>query len=202
MATRAASKPIELVFDPIQTEHLEIGILGKTPIILNTMSAKARQQILLPSGPKNAAEKRSSLKHDPYAEFRESGYRLREPDAPTLLAILSSSFLGAIKTAALDTPGAARAQIGRLVDVEGNRLPIWGTPRLLMSVTRSADIGKTPDIRTRCILPEWATIITISYQVPILRRASVVNLLSTAGRPAVLAIGEKRKAPVTTARSR
>ena len=192
MATKAAAKPVELVFEAVRQERIEVGILGRSPFIANTMSQKAKRQILLPSGPMNAAEKKSNLKHDPYTEFRQSGYRLRDPDAPTLMAILASSFLQAVETAALDTPGVNKTQIGRLVDVEGNRLPLWGTPKLFMAVTRSADIAKTPDIRTRAIFDTWATIVTISYAVPILRQKSVIrNLLITAG--VTSGVGDWRK---------
>ena len=87
--------------------------------------------------------------------------------------------------AALDLPGARKAQIGRLVQVkEGtyrDLIPIYGEPQLLMSVTRSADMNRTPDIRSRCIIPNWAAQITISFVLPTLRETAVVNLLAAAG---------------------
>jgi len=87
-------------------------------------------------------------------------------------------------TAALDLPGVKGAQIGRLVTVVGHRVPLWGGAKLLMAVTRSADMNKTPDIRTRAISPEWGTIITISYVRPLITEKTIVNLLSTGGQSA------------------
>ncbi len=142
--------------------QIETGIVGLTPFLHNRMSEKARHELLMPRGRKNAAERASTLKHDPVEEFRASMYRLAEDDAPTQAAMMASAFKGAMMTAALDLPGASKAQIGRLVWVEGHYIPIWGDLKLHMSVTRSADMAKTPDIRTRAITPEWAAIITIS----------------------------------------
>jgi hypothetical protein len=164
--------------------QIETGILGLTPYIHNRMSEKARRTLLLPKGRMNAAERASTLKHDPIDEFEASPYTLTADDAPTLLAVMASAFKGAMMTAALDLPGVKRAQIGRLIWVEGYRIPFWGNLELLMSVTRSADIGKTPDIRTRAISPQWATIITISYVKPLITDKTIVNLLSTGGRSA------------------
>jgi hypothetical protein len=50
-----------------------------------------------------------------------------------------------------------------------------------MAVTRSADINRTPDIRTRAILPEWACELSITFTTSVLRESSIVNLLSAAG---------------------
>ncbi len=44
-----------------------------------------------------------------------------------------------------------------------------------MSVVRSADIGKTPDIRTRAILPAWAARITVTYVTPKLTANAVLT---------------------------
>ena len=87
-------------------------------------------------------------------------------------------------TAALDLPGSNKTQIGRLVWVEGYRVPLWGTAELHMSVTRSADMAHTPDIRTRAISPEWGCVIVISYVRPLVTEKAIVNLLSTGGRSA------------------
>jgi hypothetical protein len=84
-------------------------------------------------------------------------------------------------TAALDTPGAKKAQIGRLVYIEGEQLPIYGTPKVFMAITRSADMNKTPDVRTRALLPEWACKLRITFTKPILREQSIMNLLAAAG---------------------
>lgn len=165
----------------IRKSTLEVCVLGTSPIILNRMSEKAMHELLLPRGKKNAAEKASTLKHEPMEEFRASPYVDRDESAPTLLQHLSAAFKKAMSGAALDLPGASKAQIGRLVWVEGERVPIWGVPQMLMSVTRSADMNKTPDVRTRAIVPQWATRFKVSFTESLIKTQSVVNLLASAG---------------------
>lgn len=165
----------------ISRQHISVNILGSTPVICNRMSEKARHELLLPAAKKNAAAKQASLKHNPVAEFQASPYTLTDDAAPTLLAMMSSAFKGAMCTAALDLPGTKKAQIGRLVHVEGDYTPIYGLPRLFMSVVRSADMNRTPDIRSRAIIPHWACKIEISFVSPILNAQGIINLLTAAG---------------------
>jgi len=177
----ATAKSVEL--DVLKVDHgqLEFLVLGTTPLILNRMSEKALRAILMPSAKKNAAEKASSLKHNPKEEFRASPYLDLDDSAPTYLQHLASAFKGAIKSAALDLPGSSKSQIGRLTWVNGERVSIYGVPQLFMSVTRSADINKTPDIRTRAIVPEWCCRLSVSFVRPNLKEQAVANLLASAG---------------------
>jgi hypothetical protein len=115
-------------------------------------------------------------------EFRDSPYRLHDENEPTLLAHLATAFKRAIANTAVDIPGAKKAQMGRLMWVEGEKIPLYGIPKMHMSVTRSADMNKTPDVRTRCIIPEWAARITVTFTVPLLKEPVVSNLLAAAGQ--------------------
>lgn len=178
MATKTQETTIYV--PEIRKTRVKVHILGTSPLILNRMSEKARHELLLPRGRMNSAQKQSNLKHDPIAEFRASPYLLPE-GAPALLALMSSAFKGAMGTAALDLPGTKKAQIGRLVYVEGDYTAVYGVPKVLMSVTRSADINNTPDIRTRAILPEWACALEISFVEPLLNEQAIGRLLSAAG---------------------
>jgi len=169
--------------DVLKVTHstLDFCVLGSTPIILNRMSEKVLRELLMPKGKKTASEKASSQKHIPLEEFRDSPYTNRDEDGATLIQHLSSAFKGAIKAAALDMPGATKSQIGRLTWVNGERVDIYGVPELLMSVTRSADINKTPDVRTRAIVPLWAARVSVSFVTPLLREQGIANLLASAG---------------------
>lgn len=181
----ASKEPTVIEIPVTEIGQITTGILGVTPYLHNRMAEKARQEILFPKGRKNAVEKATTMKHEPVAEFRASPYTFAvDDDQPTLLAAMASSFKGAMMTAALDLPGVNKSQIGRLIWVEGHHIPLWGDAQLHMSVTRSADMAKTPDIRTRAISPEWAAIITISYVKPLMTEKTIVNLLSTGGRSA------------------
>lgn len=175
----------------INRKTFTIAIIGERPLILNKVSEKARRELLFPSGGRRTtAERRASLKHDPHAEFLASPYVLKDEDAPTLLAIKAEMPKAAMMDAALDLEGVNRTQIGRLLWVVGEMLPVWGVPQLLMSVVRNADPQRTPDVRTRCIIPRWATILPISYTTPHLTQRSVVNLCTAAGQ--ICGIGDYR----------
>lgn len=181
MPATKTSETTQIVVNPIDQRTIRVAILGTQPLILNRQAEKAKRELLLPSGRKTTADRAANLKHDPLAEYRASPYVLPEDDAPTALAALSAWFKGAMMTASLDLPGTKRTQIGRLLWVEGQRVPLWGVPELFMSVTRSADINRTPDIRTRAIVPEWAVELDISFVSPLLNERSVINLLAAAG---------------------
>jgi hypothetical protein len=159
---------------------VEVCIIGRSPLICNRMSEKAMRELIYPHGRKTTAEKAGSLKHDPWKEFRDSPYtNLNE--GPTRLQIPSSMFKGAMRSAAVDLPGATKAQIGRLVYVLDDRIDLYGTPQIMLAVTRSSDIGRTPDVRSRAILPRWACKIRVAFVKPILNETAVYHLIAGSG---------------------
>ncbi len=184
----SATTVIEIA--PIQTETITVSIRGVSPLIINRLAEKARQELLLPKGRKTTADRASNLKHDPLSEFRSSPYIRIEDDAETYLAIMASSFKKAMMGAALRLPGAKKTEIAQLVHVEGQLAGVFGIPEVFCAITRSADQNRTPDVRTRCIVPEWAAVITITYMVPIITQTSVLNLLSAAGQ--ICGVGDWR----------
>jgi hypothetical protein len=184
MAARKTEAAATIEINPIDQRTSELYVLGVRPLICNRMSQKAARELLAPAGRKTAAARQSTLKHDPLEEFRGSPYTLTDPAAPTLLAVMSSAFKAAMATAALDLPGQKRAQIGRLVWVEDDLTPVYGTPKMFMSVVRSADFNRTPDIRTRAIVWPWAAVVRITYVVPLMSPNAVVNLAAAGGKTA------------------
>lgn len=181
MATKAMQENQEVQIVKIETQTVNYCVLGTSPLICNRMSQKGWHELLAPKGKKTTAEKASNMKHNPLQEFRDSPYVMVNPSAPTLLAILPTAFKKAMGTAALDSPGAKKSQIGRLVSVDWDMQPVYGTPRVHMAITRSADMNRTPDVRTRAILPEWACKLRVTFVKPILREKSVTDLLVAAG---------------------
>lgn len=165
----------------VTTGTFECCIVGTSPLILNRMSEKAKHELLLPRGRKNAVERATTLKHLPIDEYRASAYTLKDDSQPTFLAMLSTSFKGALRSAALDMPGAKKAQIGRLTYIAGDYVGIYGVPKLFMSIVRSADMNKTPDVRTRAIVPHWACRVSVTFVQPLIRAQAVANLLAAAG---------------------
>jgi hypothetical protein len=170
-----------LDFIQVNRGQVEFYLLGESPMILNAMSEKAHHELLLPKGRKSAAEKAISLKHDPVNEFKDSMYYARDEKSPTLIVQKATAFKKAAMGAALDIPGAKKAQMGRLMYVVGDEVPVYGTPEVMMSIVRSADMNKTPDVRTRAILPAWCAHIQVEFAEPMLKGPVLSKLFAAAG---------------------
>lgn len=182
MPKKAPERGDEIQVVQVKRGRVTFCVLGTTPLICHRLSEKARRELLLPSPKKTAADKATTLKHDPYEEYRNSADVFSDESAQTLLCIPAVSFKAAMRGAAIDLPGSAtKAAIGRLCYVEGDYVPIYGLPKLHMSVVRMADMARTPDIRTRLIVPQWASIVTVNFVTPILKEVAVANLLAGAG---------------------
>ena len=159
----------------VQRGQIEFLILGNSPFISNAMSAHVRQELLFPSQKKNSAEKASTLKHDPLAEFRRSMYTDPSDTAETRVVMPSTSFKKSLMGAALDLPGVAKTQIGRLTYVDGAYVSIYGIPKIMLSVVRNSDIGRTPDVRSRAIIEKWAAKVSVIYTKPLIKESAIIN---------------------------
>lgn len=177
-----------LQIDALKQGRVTLRLIGTTPFYFNAMSAKAKRTLLIGGGKKTAAEKRE-LKHDPEQEFRDSVYRL--PSGPTLLGFPAPGVKGAMATAALETPGVTKTSVQRLIFLPQDKISVWGKPYLKCDVVRSADMNRTPDIRTRAFLPRWCAEVDIAFVTPTLSLHSVVSLLSNAG--VVCGVGDFRQ---------
>ncbi len=192
MATKTTSKA-DGQYEALQIEALKRGritlrLIGQTPFYFNAMSAKAKRDLLIGGGKKTAAEK-VQIKHNPEQEFRDSVYRLEA--GPTLLGFPAPGVKGAMATAALETNGLNKTTVNRLIFMPEQRIKVWGRPLLKMDVVRSADMNKTPDVRTRAFLPEWCAEVDIAFITPRLSSHSIVSLLSNAG--AIVGLGDFRQ---------
>ena len=179
----------------IQIQRLEratvtMYLLSTSALIMNRMAAKAKQQILYPPRTMNKAERGQVMKHDPVAEYRDSVYRCIDEQAPTLVHVPAGAFKKAMAQAAIDTPGATKAETGRLVKILDETVHLYGKPFLHMAVVRTAGISKTPDIRTRAMFKTWACKIKIQYIRQKIREQDIVNLLANAGD--VTGVGDGR----------
>lgn len=184
----AGKQETTLQIDALKQGRVKLKLIGTTPFYFNAMSAKAKRTLLIGGGKKTAAEKRE-LKHDPEQEFRDSIYRM--PEGPTYLGFPAPGVKGAMATAALETAGVTKTSVQRLIFLPQARIPIWGKPYLKMDVVRSADMNKTPDVRTRAFLPRWCAEVDIAFVTPTLSVHSVVSLLANAG--VVCGLGDFRQ---------
>lgn len=182
--SKAQSTEIQVV--KMDTGMVHFHVVGTTPVILNRMTEKGMRELLLPKGRKTAADKATSLKHDPMQEFRASPYTSRDPKSPTYLLALAVWFKKGCASAALDIPGVAKAKIDRMLwgigdQCKEERISLYGVPQMMMAITRSADQNATPDVRSRVIIPRWACTVSIKYPKPQLNDVAVTNLLVAAG---------------------
>jgi hypothetical protein len=194
MENNMVAKSKEIGLDALEMEmrlgQLHCHIVGTSPMIMHRFSAKAQRELLMPSPKKNRAEKEASLKHDPIAEFRDSIYLNRDPSTPAAVHIPSNAFSAALANAALDVPGATKSQLMRLTTVADTHINLFGVPKLFMAMTRSSDMGRTPDVRTRAIFPRWACKVSINFVSSLLKEKQIANLLATAGL--IIGIGDWR----------
>lgn len=184
----AVKKNEGLHIDALKQGRVTLRMIGSTPFYFNAMSAKAKRSLLIGGGRKTAAEKKE-LKHDPEEEFRSSIYRAQSGE--TLLCFPAPGVKAAMATAALETPGVTKAAVNRLIFLPEQKIRVWGKPYLKMDVVRSADINKTPDVRTRAFLPRWCAEVDIAFVTPTLSAHSIVSLLANAG--AVCGLGDFRQ---------
>ena len=187
MATKKSDE-VEIQVQPLRQARIKLRIIGTTPMFQNRMAAKAKGQLLV-GGQKKGKADRANIKHQPLLEYRDSAQIL--PSGPTALGLNVIAVKAAMSTAALETPGLTKTSAQRLLFMPGDFVPLYGTPQLRMDVVRSADINRTPDIRSRCFLPIWGAELEIRYIVPQLNASSVVNLLCNAG--ILVGVGDYRQ---------
>lgn len=178
----------EIAIQIIKQGQIKVRVIGTTPMYMNAMSAKAKRTLLIGGSKKTAAEK-ANIKHDPEQEFVDSTYKTSK--GPTLLYVPTSSFKGAMATAALATPGMKKTDVQRLVFMPQLHVAIWGKQYLKMDVVRSADMNRTPDVRTRAYLPQWCAEIDVRFATPHLSGHGIVTLLANAG--IVCGVGDYRQ---------
>ena len=82
-----------------------------------------------------------------------------------------------------------RHREARAKAIRSQTIPFLNPP----TVTRSADMARTPDVRTRAIVPEWAAMFTVEYVQPQLSDVSVVNLINAAGMLCGIGDGRQEK---------
>lgn len=188
MAIKKAEADIGLHIEPLKQGRATIKLIGRTPLYFHAMSAKARMSLTVGGGKKTAAEKKE-IKHNPEEEYRDSVYSQGKGD--TLLCFPAAGIKAAMATAALETAGVTKTSVQRLIFLPQDKVNVWGKPYLKMDVVRSADMARTPDVRTRAFLPRWCAEVDIAFITPTLSLHSVVSLLSNAG--VIVGIGDYRQ---------
>lgn len=190
--TKKEIRESALEISQIELDDLTFRLVGVSPLILNRQSEKAKHSLLLPAPRQNKAQREQTLKHIPTDEFQASPYRNTGvySKEPTLLHLPGGMFKKSLSQAAIDIPGASKAQIGRLVSLKSTQINLYGVPYLRADMVRQAGMTKTPDVRFRACLREWACEVTYTYVSSIVTPLSIGNLLSAAG--VIVGIGDYR----------
>ena len=188
MAIKKAPSATTLEIQPLKQGRVKLRMMGTTPLYFNSMSSKAMRDLLVGAGKKTAAQKKE-IKHNPEQEFRESVYKKQHGE--TLLCFPAPGVKGAMATAALETDGITKSSVQRLIFLPETHVQVWGKPQLKIDVVRSADMNKTPDMRTRAYLPRWCAEVDIAFVQPTLSVYSIASLLTNAG--SVVGIGDFRQ---------
>lgn len=183
----AKAKTTSVEIKPLKTGVAKLRIIGTTPLLQNRMANKVLQGLLVGSKKKTAAE-RLEIKHHPIQEMQSSAETI--PEGPTALGIQAVAIKAAMAQAALETPGLTKASTQRLISVPTGHFALYGDPMLHMGVVRSADVARTPDVRSRCIIPKWCAEVEISFISPNFAARDIVSLLANAGQ--VCGIGDFR----------
>ena len=179
----------EAISIPVLKQGLiKLRLIGQTPMYFNSMSSKAKRDLLVGAGRKTAAEKKE-IKHNPEQEFVDSFHT--QAKGKTLLCFPAAGVKGAMATAALETAGITKTSVQRLIFLPESHVQIWGKPYLKMDIVRSADMNKTPDVRTRAYLPNWCAEVDIKFVTPTLSAMAISSLLMNAG--IIVGLGDFRQ---------
>jgi hypothetical protein len=187
-----------IVLPKLDIRHVEITLVGDSPLIVNRWSEKARDQMLNKQMGKATAGRE---KKDPWQCFTDSLYWLTpKPVKPTQEDVESAKFgfpTIAFKNCAVDactslgrgniTKVAARQSfhvIGELAEIVGP------TPKMREDMVRLAGPSASADIRFRGEFFPWTITLKVRFNSRVLSAEQLFNLFSTAGF--AVGIGEWR----------
>jgi len=122
--------------------------------------------------------------------FRESVYRNRDARQGAAIHLPSGALPRRLPRPHSTFPAPPKAQILRLVSVKSTQINLYGIPQMFMAMTRSSDIARTPDVRTRAVFPSWACEIDIGFVSTLVKQNQVVNLFAAAG--VIVGLGDWR----------
>ena len=188
-----ASRQTEVVIPPMNTQAMEVAIVGDSSLIVHAWSKKAQEMMLAKQMKKARIAKEAK---SPEQDYIDSLYWFStRPKAPTLADVEEGEFgfpAIAFKSAAVDacshvdgmTKVLARGAFhidGELVRIEGQPTPREDMVRVGMGVA---------DIRYRAEFRSWRVRIPIRYNANVISPEQLVNLFETAGFG--IGVGEHR----------
>ena len=179
----------EVTVKRLTSTEAEICLHGRTPLIMNRMPAKAKV-VLLTGGRRKTAADKLKIKHDPFAEFKDSMEIRPGLFEHTDIVFPCTAFKMAAATASLYAASVNKTDIWRMLYLPDEWVPIYGVPRMRLDVMRQAGVARTPDVRTRSTIREWATEFKVEYSPP-LSAEHLGTLLHNAGK--MCGVGDSRQ---------
>lgn len=181
-ATTTLDTPISI--PRIDMRHMELMIVGDTPLICHRWSEKAKKEMLDKQMKKAKTAKEAK---DPTRDFLDSLYWLSDrPASPTAKEIKAATFgfpsiafKAAAVTAAGDVDGAKKTEMRRRFHIDDEFVAIVGTPTMREDMCR-VGMG-TADIRFRGEFKEWRATFRIAYNASAISAEQIVNLFNLAG---------------------
>lgn len=172
------SEPIHLA--PLHRDTLYVPIVGRTPLILQRFSEKARKAIL----DKNMGKaKTKQAPKDPIAEYNAARY-ITEKGRDGIPAV---AFKAAIADAYIHFDGIQKKQIKLAVFVHPDDYAVTGEPVVLIDgepAMREDYVRfgmSSTDLRFRPEYKTWRATLRVEYLPTLLTRDSLIHLVDAAG---------------------
>jgi hypothetical protein len=175
----------------LNQSSMKVKIIGTSPYLYHSISDRSAYELLIPKvKSRRLIDRKLIPKHIVDEEYVNSTYRDKRM-TESYLHLPARQIKAAMRQAAFDSPGtASKAGIGRLAWVDPEKAPMYGVPQLHLTTVRQSGPARTPDIRTRAILPEWCCEFVVSYFKPHLTSKVVLTLLANAG--VLMGVGDWR----------
>lgn len=183
--------PMKIELPDIELSRAEIGIMGRTPLIVHAWNPKAKEEMLL----KQMKQPFTRETKSPVDAFMRSMYRTDDgyygiPAVGIKNAMVTActSVEGITKTAArqafivLGERGRAKAAFADLHSpVDLVRILSPNPPAMREDMVRLAGVGNSADLRYRPEFWPWGAKVSILYNENVLELKQLLNLLNTAG---------------------
>ena len=156
----------------IDVRHIQLRIIGDSPLIVHAWSTKAKQMML---DKQMKRGKQAQVAKDPEQDYQDSLYHL--PDGTGYgfpsVGIKSCAIRGAKGLGMVMTDSRAAFHI------EGDLAPITGEPSMREDMVR---IGQgTADVRYRGEFKEWSIVFSLTYNARVLSAEQIVTMLDAGG---------------------
>ena len=171
MATKAKEQE-QIVLPKMDIRHIEIDLIGDSPLICHRWSEKAKREIL--DSHMHKAKPAKAAK-DPERDYLESLYPL--PNGG--YGFPAVAFKAAAVDACSHVDGVTKVLARGAFHINGEMVPIDGQPAMREDMVR-VGMG-TADIRYRGEFKTWTARINVRFNAAVLSAEEIVNLFNTAG---------------------